>query len=123
MVPGRIRASLTLYSQLGHIVGTMAALSAKQLSQKLGAIAESWTKDPFRPNLQLQTFLKSLAAHPRLTPQAVEATRALRDNDMQKKVCLVLRTYQFKVFTGVLVSAVTKNAAASFCPAALPAIS
>ncbi|KIM41901.1 hypothetical protein M413DRAFT_445110 [Hebeloma cylindrosporum] len=63
----------------------MAALSTKQLSQKLGAIAESWTKDPFRPNLQLQTFLKSLAAHPRLTPQAVEATRALRDNDMQKK--------------------------------------
>jgi hypothetical protein len=101
----------------------MAALSAKQLSQKLGAIAESWTKDPFRPNLQLQTFLKSLAAHPRLTPQAVEATRALRDNDMQKKVCLALRTYQFKVFTGILVSAVTENAAASFCPPALPTIS
>jgi len=71
----------------------MATLSAKQLSQKLGAIAESWTKDPFRPNIQLQTFLKSLAVHPRLTPQAVEATRALRDNDMQKKVCIFLRTY------------------------------
>ncbi|KAF8968703.1 hypothetical protein BDZ97DRAFT_1654730 [Flammula alnicola] len=63
----------------------MAAVSTKQLSQKVAAIAESWTKDPFRPNLQLQTFLKSLAAHPRLTPQAVEATRALRDNDMYKK--------------------------------------
>ena len=63
----------------------MASASTKQLSQKLTAIAGTWTKDPFRPNLQLQNFLKSLAAHPRLTPQAVEATRALRDNDMQKK--------------------------------------
>ena len=77
----------------GHIIGAMAALSAKQLSQKLGAIAESWTKDPFRPNLQLQTFLKSLASHPKLTTQAVEATRALRDNDMQKRVCFFLRVY------------------------------
>ncbi|KAF8154011.1 hypothetical protein B0H34DRAFT_74334 [Crassisporium funariophilum] len=63
----------------------MATASTRQLSQKLGAIAETWTRDPFRANLQLQTFLKSLAAHPRLTPQAVEATRALRDNDLQKK--------------------------------------
>jgi len=64
----------------------MATATAKQLSQKLGSIAESWLKDPFRPNLQLQTFLKSLAAHPRLTPQAVDAARALRDNQLQKKV-------------------------------------
>ncbi|PPR00592.1 hypothetical protein CVT26_009867 [Gymnopilus dilepis] len=48
----------------------MASASTKQLSQKLTAIAGTWTKDPFRPNLQLQNFLKSLAAHPRLTPQA-----------------------------------------------------
>lgn len=89
---GKCRAGLArpLSLTFTRIVGTMAALSAKQLSQKLGAIAESWTKDPFRPNLQLQTFLKSLAAHPRLTPQAVEATRALRDNDMQKMVRLSL---------------------------------
>jgi hypothetical protein len=58
------------------------------LSRKLSSIAESWVKDPFRPNLQLHTFLKSLAAHPRLTPQAVDAACALRDNQLQKKVSL-----------------------------------
>lgn len=63
----------------------MAAASGK-LGQKLIAIADTWVIDPFRPNLQLQTFLKSLATHPRLTPQAVNATRALRDNAMQKRV-------------------------------------
>ncbi|KAF9558514.1 hypothetical protein CPC08DRAFT_736403 [Agrocybe pediades] len=62
-----------------------ATASTKQLSQKLSTIAQSWVKDPFRPNLQLQNFLQSLSAHPRLTPNAVEATRALRDNVMQKK--------------------------------------
>jgi len=61
------------------------SVSTKQLSQKLIALAETWTRDPFRPNLQLPTFLKSLAAHPRLTPHAVEATRALRDNEVSKK--------------------------------------
>ncbi|PPQ68976.1 hypothetical protein CVT25_009161 [Psilocybe cyanescens] len=69
----------------------MAAPSTKILSQKLSAIAETWVKDPFRPNLQLQTFLKSLAAHPRLTPKAVEATRALRDDVMHKKYPLSAR--------------------------------
>ncbi len=64
--------------------------STKQLSQKLVALAETWTRDPFRQNLQLSTFLKSLAAHPRLTPRAVEATRALRDNEIAKKACAVL---------------------------------
>ncbi|KAF8904786.1 hypothetical protein CPB84DRAFT_1677228 [Gymnopilus junonius] len=63
----------------------MASATTKQLSTKLATIAGTWTKDPFRPNLQLQNFLKSLANHPKLTPQAVEATRALRDNVMQKK--------------------------------------
>jgi hypothetical protein len=61
-------------------------VTAKQLSRRLNSIAESWINDPFRPNLQLQTFLKSLAAHPRLTPQAVHAACALRDNQLQKKV-------------------------------------
>ncbi|CAA7262611.1 unnamed protein product [Cyclocybe aegerita] len=63
----------------------MSAASSRQLAQKLGAIAQTWTKDPFRPNVQLQTFLKSLAGYSRLTPETVEATRALRDNDMMKK--------------------------------------
>jgi len=63
----------------------MAAASGK-LGQKLVTIADTWVVDPFRPNLQLQTFLKSLGTHPKLTPQAVNATRALRDNAMQKMV-------------------------------------
>ncbi|KAH9476915.1 hypothetical protein JR316_0010831 [Psilocybe cubensis] len=70
---------------------SMASQSTKALSQKLTVIAETWIKDPFRPNLQLQTFLKSLAAHPRLTPKAVEATRALRDDVMHQKVALLPR--------------------------------
>ena len=64
----------------------MATATAKQLSRKLSSIAESWVKDPFRPNIQLHTFLKSLAAHPRLTPQAVDAACALRNNQFKKKV-------------------------------------
>lgn len=35
--------------------------------------------------MQLGTFLESLAAHPRLTSQAVNAARSLRDNEMAKK--------------------------------------
>lgn len=75
-----------------------AAVASKKLAQKLSAVAHSWVADPFRPNLQLKTFLESLAAHPRLTPQAVSATRALRDNEMAKKVriwcCFVSRLLQ-----------------------------
>jgi hypothetical protein len=63
-------------------------MANKILGQKLLVIAEKWTVDPFRPHLQLGTFLKSLAAHPRLTPEAVQATRALKENAMQKKVWL-----------------------------------
>ena len=76
----------------------MATPTAKQLSRKLSSIAESWVKDPFRPNLQLQTFLKSLAAHPRLTPQAVNAANALRDNQLQKKVSPFESILAFSVF-------------------------
>lgn len=70
-----------------------AAKTCTNLAQKLSTIAETWVKDPFRPNLQLQTLLHSLATHPRLTPQAVQATRALRDNDMYKQV-LLPRTFK-----------------------------
>ncbi len=63
-----------------------AALGNKKLTQKLGAIAHTWIVDPFRPNIQLKMFLESLATHPRLTPQAVTSARALRDNEMAKKV-------------------------------------
>jgi hypothetical protein len=61
--------------------------AASTLARQLDTIAGNWVKDPFRPNLQLRTLLQSLATHPRLTPQAVQATRALRDNDMYKEVC------------------------------------
>lgn len=63
-----------------------AAVANKKLAQQLGAIARSWVEDPFRPNLQLKTFFESLAAHPRLTTQAVSAARSLRDNNIAKKV-------------------------------------
>ena len=55
-------------------------------SSKLKALAQSWPADPFRPNMQLQNFLRSLSAHPELTPQAVRAVEALRTNELQKKV-------------------------------------
>jgi len=60
-------------------------MSSRALSQKLVSIAETWTKDPFRPNIQLSTFLNSLAAHPRLTKRVVDDTRTLRDNVMMNK--------------------------------------
>ena len=42
--------------------------------------------DPFRPNVQLKTFLHSLASHPNLTPGAVQAAQGLLHNSSQKKV-------------------------------------
>ncbi|EAU87525.1 hypothetical protein CC1G_11197 [Coprinopsis cinerea okayama7 len=57
---------------------------SKQLAQKLSTIADAWVRDPFRPNIQLSTFLKSLADHPKLTPQAVQAARALQKNEIKK---------------------------------------
>ena len=57
-------------------------------SSKLKALAQSWPADPFRPNMQLQNFLRSLSAHPELTPQAVRAVEALRTNELQKKVSM-----------------------------------
>ena len=56
------------------------------LAQELNSIAKHWARDPFRPNLQLQTLLQSLATHPGLTRQAVQAARALKNNDMYKQV-------------------------------------
>lgn len=57
------------------------------LARELDKIAATWVKDPFRPHIQLQSFLQSLATHPKLTDRTVQATRALRDNDMYNKVC------------------------------------
>lgn len=59
---------------------------AAKLGQQLRRIAGKWPEDPFRPNIQLRTFLESLADHPNLTPQAVEAAHALKNNEIMKKV-------------------------------------
>jgi hypothetical protein len=72
--------------QLPPIRMASTAAANSKLAQKLSSIAHSWVVDPFRPNMQLRTFLNSLAAHPRLTPRAVDAARSLRDNEMSKKV-------------------------------------
>lgn len=63
------------------------AKAATGPAQKLGRIAETWVKDPFRPNLQLQTFLQSLATHPKLSHRVVQAARALKDNNLYNEVC------------------------------------
>ncbi|KAJ3546728.1 hypothetical protein NMY22_g1945 [Coprinellus aureogranulatus] len=63
-----------------------AAQSTKQLATKLGTLANTWVHDPFRPNIQMSTFLQSLARHPRLTPQAVQAVATLHRGDVKKAV-------------------------------------
>lgn len=69
----------------------MAAVqSTKQLATKLGTLANTWVHDPFRPNIQASTFLQSLARHPRLTPQAVQAVATLHRGDVKKAVRLLL---------------------------------
>jgi hypothetical protein len=65
----------------------MAARSA--LAKELHVIADAWGYDPMRP-AQMKTFLNSLADHPKLTPSAVAATRALYDNQFAKKVGLLI---------------------------------
>jgi len=62
-----------------------ATRATSQLGRKLGTIADSWVKDPFRPNIQLSTFLRSLAEHPRLKRQTVDAARALQNNEVYKQ--------------------------------------
>ncbi|KAI0316962.1 hypothetical protein OF83DRAFT_1164112 [Amylostereum chailletii] len=55
------------------------------LSNQLRHLAEKWPADPLRPNLQLKTFLTSLAEHPNLTPNAVHAVRSLHENRFAHK--------------------------------------
>lgn len=68
------------------VARTSCMASTTKLATQLHRIAAQWTVDPFRPHLQLKTFLLALADHPQLTPQAVRAARALQDNEFQKKV-------------------------------------
>ncbi|KAJ7353591.1 hypothetical protein DFH08DRAFT_857191 [Mycena albidolilacea] len=69
----------------------MAAQTGK-LAADMARIAGACPIDPLRPHIQLQTFLKSLATHPRLTPAAVRAAQALERNEMQKKYALTEKT-------------------------------
>lgn len=70
-----------------HILPNSAVMSAtSKLSQKMAAIANAWPIDPFRPNIQTSKFLLSLSKHPNLTPEAVNAARALQQNEAYKKV-------------------------------------
>ncbi|KAI0744745.1 hypothetical protein C8Q76DRAFT_10888 [Earliella scabrosa] len=71
----------------------MSAAGAS-LRQQLQKIAAQWPGDPFRPNVQLKTFLASLADHPNLTPEAVRATRALQNDELMKKYPLSAKTLQ-----------------------------
>ncbi|KAF9264586.1 hypothetical protein L218DRAFT_943705 [Marasmius fiardii PR-910] len=66
----------------------MAAATSSKLAQSMLKSAKSWPKDPFRPHLQLSVFLESLSAHPKLTPQAVQAVQALENSTIQKRYSL-----------------------------------
>lgn len=65
---------------------TLSAEHQKTLSATMANLVRKWPTDPFRPHLQLKTLLESLSTHPKLTPEAVQATRALSDNVMFDKV-------------------------------------
>ena len=58
----------------------------RHAQQQLRHIAAEWPTDPFRPNLQLKTFLSALADHPALTANAVAATNALQKNQVSRRV-------------------------------------
>ncbi|KAG7447239.1 uncharacterized protein BT62DRAFT_1075321 [Guyanagaster necrorhizus] len=68
-------------------------VASRQLSQHLSTIATKWVQDPFR-HIQLSVFLESLAKHPRLTPQAVEAASALQNNIVFNKYPLSPKTLE-----------------------------
>ncbi|KAH8101330.1 hypothetical protein BXZ70DRAFT_1064382 [Cristinia sonorae] len=59
--------------------------TSSKLSTQLHRIAAQWPADPFRPHIQLKSFLEALADHPNLTPEAVRAAEALRSNAIQRK--------------------------------------
>lgn len=62
------------------------ATAPTSLKHQMQKIAGRWAEDPFRPNVQLKTFLTSLAEHPGLAPAAVRAVRALENDEFKKKV-------------------------------------
>ena len=60
--------------------------TSTKLAQQLRRISAEWPNDPLRPNIQLKTFLNSLADYPKLTPAAVTAAQVLQENRISKKV-------------------------------------
>jgi len=60
-------------------------IMATKFSSQLHRISVQWPADPFRPHLQLKTFLESLSKHPNLTPETVDAARSLQNNATYKK--------------------------------------
>ncbi|OSD03681.1 hypothetical protein PYCCODRAFT_1466603 [Trametes coccinea BRFM310] len=56
--------------------------------QQMQRIAAQWPADPFRPTVQLKTFMESLAEHPNLTPAAVRASQAIQNNEFMNKYAL-----------------------------------
>lgn len=61
-------------------------MTTKAAGNQLQRLAAKWPADPFRPHLQLKTFLESLSHHPNLTDGAVIAARSLLQNDLRHKV-------------------------------------
>ncbi|KAH8823838.1 hypothetical protein DL96DRAFT_1670722 [Flagelloscypha sp. PMI_526] len=75
-----------------------ARIPAGTLGKELVKISQKWPQDPFRPHLQINTFLASLATHPKLTPNAVKATQTLLNGDISKKFPLSEKMMQPAAF-------------------------
>jgi len=71
------------FSDKGYL--RLMASTSKQLSTHLHRIASQWPADPFRPHIQLKSFLEALADHPQLTPEAVRAAGALKSGELQRR--------------------------------------
>ncbi|KAF7313313.1 hypothetical protein HMN09_00309900 [Mycena chlorophos] len=83
-----------------------------KLAVEMARIASACPVDPLRPHIQLKTLLNSLAAHPRLTPGAVNAAQRLERNEMQQKYALserILRPASVPLHYEKLVEGVEKS--------------
>ncbi|CAK5270974.1 unnamed protein product [Mycena citricolor] len=67
-------------------------MATRKLAEEMARVAAACPVDPMRPHIQLQNFLKSLATHPNLTPQAVSAAEALERNAAQNEYPLTDKT-------------------------------
>lgn len=89
------------------------------LSNRLLALAKSWPKDPFRPNMQLGVFLESLSTHPGLTRKAVAATEALKNDVLKTKVSLPRGGFSLCLSSNFQVSIKANNHSTRIIPRAL----